>query len=124
MKKLLALSALACGSTFADQPLTFSSTLSATGASTAAYTTNGVNGAIQPILNHTVSVVVTGSPSACTIRLEGSLDNSNWFDLSGSQSCTSSVMFHVYGKVEKYLRVNLLTWTGGTNAAVSYLGSN
>jgi hypothetical protein len=73
---------------------------------------------------HTVQIVVTGGPSACAAKLEGSLDNVNWFDLSGSQTCTSSVMFHVDGKPITYARVNLSTWTGGTAAVITYRGQN
>ncbi len=33
-------------------------------------------------------------------------------------------MFHVDGKPVSYVRANLLTWTGGTNAVITYKGSN
>lgn len=73
---------------------------------------------------HTVSANVV-SASACTIRLEGSLDNAHWFDLSGSQDCTSGAMFHVDGKPVLFVRVNLLTYTGdASGVAVVYWGTN
>lgn len=74
---------------------------------------------------HTVQVVVSGSPSACTVRLEGSLDNNSWVDLSGTQSCTTSpTMFHVDGKPVTYVRVNLLSFTGASSATITYKGTN
>jgi hypothetical protein len=97
------------------QTRSFSVTLTATGATSSVWAEANY---------HTVAVVVSGSPSACTVRLEGSLDKNNWFDLSGTQTCTSNVMFHVDGKPATYVRANLLTWTGGTNAVITYKGSN
>lgn len=97
------------------QQRTFTATLTGTGTTAALWVESNF---------HTVQVVVTGGPSACTVRLEGSLDNSNWFDVSGTQTCTSSVMFHVDGKPLTYTRVNLLSWSGGTNAVITYKGQN
>ena len=73
---------------------------------------------------HTLQYITTGSPSSATLRLEGSIDNVNWFDLSGTQNCASSGMFHVVNKIVLYLRVNLLSLSGGTDPTVTctYLG--
>jgi hypothetical protein len=75
---------------------------------------------------HTVSAVVTGSPSGCSIQLEGSLDATNWANLSGAQDCTASnpYVFHVAERVIIYVRVNLTTLSGGTAPTVtaSYAG--
>lgn len=112
---------LAAGSVaFAQR--SFSATLTATGTTSSYLVSNGVDG--SGMNYHTLQVVVTGGPSGCTVRLEGSLDGTNWFDLSGSQTCTSNAMFHVDGKPVAYVRANLLTWTGGTNAVITYKGSN
>ena len=114
MKKIFAALCLLAAPVFAQTRSIFA-TLSAT----------GTTSAIMAEANyHTVQVVPSGSPSGCDVRLEGSLDNSNWFDLSGTQTCTSAVMFHVDGKPATYVRVNLLTWTGGTSAAITYKGQN
>jgi hypothetical protein len=117
MKRLLALLALSSACVFAQtNPTTW--TLSASGTTSAVRTSANY---------HTVQVVLTGSPTGCSVRLEGSLDNSNWFDLSGSQSCTSgNIMFHVDGKPVGYARANLLTLSGGTSptATISYRGQN
>lgn len=115
MKRILLALTLSAGALFAQQR-TFTATLTATGTTPGQWVEANY---------HTVTVVVTGSPSACTVRLEGSLDDSNWFDLSGTQTCTSNVMFSVGGpRTATYTRVNLLTWTGGTNAVITYRGSN
>lgn len=73
---------------------------------------------------HTTQVVVTGAPASCTVHLEGSLDGTNFFDLSGAQTCTTNVMFHVVDKSVLYIRANLTALSGGTSPSVSitYLG--
>lgn len=74
---------------------------------------------------HTLSIITTGSPATCTIELDGSLDGTNWFDLSGDQTCTSSLMVHVINKPVQQVRVNLTVLSGGTDPTVTvkYLGS-
>lgn len=73
---------------------------------------------------HTLQFITTGAPASATLRLEGSIDNTNWFDLSGTQNCSSSGMFHVVNKPVLFVRVNLLTLVGGTDPTVqcTYLG--
>lgn len=66
----------------------------------------------------TWTVVVTGGPSAVTTRLEGSLDDSNWFTLDTS-TATTSEMRHVLSKDVQHVRCNLVTLTGGTTPTVS-----
>lgn len=72
---------------------------------------------------HTVQVVVTGGPATCSIQLEGTLDaissSSTWANLSGSQTCTSTVTFHVTERAVKGVRVNVTALTGGTSPGVS-----
>jgi hypothetical protein len=77
---------------------------------------------------HTLQVVVTGGPATCGIQLEGTLDDvassPTWANLSGSQSCTSSVTFHVVDRAVTGVRVNLTALSGGTSPTVSvkYVG--
>lgn len=73
---------------------------------------------------HTLAVVVTGSPSGCQVNLDGSLDSSFWFDISGAQTCTSSTAFHVVNRAVMFVRANLTTLSGGTAPTVSpkYVG--
>lgn len=95
-------------------------------------TTTGAVSSIRCEANyHTLQVVITGTPTACTVRLEGSLDNTNWADVSGTQSCmgtlssgATGVVFHVDTKPLSYVRANLLTFTGATSAQITYKGSN
>lgn len=93
-------------------------TLSATGQ------TSSINVSTVGAVRHTFQVNVTGSPAGCAVQLEGSLDNSTWFDLSGSQTCTSNIMIHIVNKPVSYVRGNLTTFSGGTNptATIRYVG--
>ena len=78
---------------------------------------------VAPV-RHTLSGTITGSPTTCTLKLEGSLDNTTWFDLSGSQSCTANFMFHVVDRHVDSVRVNLTALSGGTSPTVTlkYMG--
>jgi hypothetical protein len=91
-----------------------------------ALSSTGVTAALATAGNdkHTVAAVVTGSPAACTVRLEGSVDGTNYFDLSGAQTCTSTTMFHVVDRVVVFVRVRVVTLSGGTAPTVTptYLG--
>lgn len=73
---------------------------------------------------HTVQVVLTGGPGACTINLDGSLDGVHWFDISGAQTCTANIMFHVVNRAVPFVRGDLSALSGGTSptVTVSYLG--
>jgi hypothetical protein len=73
---------------------------------------------------HTVQIVLSGSPSGCTINLDGSLDGSHWNDISGSQTCTSNIMFHVVSRSVRFVRGDLTALSGGTSptVTVTYLG--
>ncbi len=73
---------------------------------------------------HTEQVAVTGAPTTCTVALEGSLDGTSFFNLSGDQSCTSSFMLHIVDKPVGFVRVNLKALSGGTSPSVQvdYVG--
>jgi hypothetical protein len=73
---------------------------------------------------HTLAVVVAGTPAACTVALEGSMDTVTWASLSGNQTCTSTVMFHVTDRPVVFVRANLSALSGGTKPTVTitYLG--
>jgi hypothetical protein len=74
---------------------------------------------------HTVELAVTGSPSACTASLQGTLKQSDkvvdadFKDLSSDQDCTTVFMFHVINRAVKTVRVKLKTLTGGTSPTVT-----
>ena len=88
-------------------------------------TTAGVTATIMSnCANHTVQINTTGAVSACAFQLEGSLDGTNWANLSGTQPCTSTpAMVHVDGKSLRTVRINLTSFVGGTNATIYYKGS-
>lgn len=73
---------------------------------------------------HTIQAEPSGSPTGCTVKLEGSLDGVSWFDLSGDLTCTSAVMLHITDKPVMFVRVNLTALSGGTSPSVvvRYLG--
>jgi hypothetical protein len=122
MKKLFSLLALAAGVLLAAHTSVFSlGTLSATG------TTIPVQLAVTAH-KHTVQVVTTGSPTTCSIQLEGTLDDvtssPTWANISGSQTCTSSVTFHIADRPVNGVRVNLTALSGGSSptVAIKYVG--
>ena len=77
-----------------------------------------------PARTHTLQVDTTGSPSAATLQLEGSLDGTTWTALSPAMDVSSSTMFHVLDAAVAFVRSNLVTLTGGSSPTVTarYLG--
>jgi len=76
--------------------------------------------------NHTVQFTITGAPTAVTVDLEGSLDDSTWISLashvmSAAELTATQAMFHVVDKPVRYIRTNLTTLTGGTAPTVTTL---
>ena len=77
------------------------------------------------LTSHTIGLVVTGGPSGCTYRLQGSRDGTNWFNISAADiTCTSSTVAYEANKPFPRVRGNLLTLTGGTAPTVTlhYVG--
>lgn len=79
------------------------------------------NNTLGPAINnYSVDWTVTGTPGACTFRVEGSSDNANWVGLDATSpaanSCTTSNGESITYKPWPYIRVNLVSWTasGGT----------
>lgn len=76
------------------------------------------------IKDHTVQLVVTGTPTAVVTNLQGSVDGDNWAELS-SYSMTSGelsdgvAMYHVIDKPVRFIRLQLDTLTGGTSPTVT-----
>lgn len=78
--------------------------------------------------NHTVQATMGGTvvATAVTLDLEGSSDDTNWFQLanhpfSAAEITATSAMFHVANKPVRYVRVNLTTLTGGTAPTITAL---
>ena len=76
--------------------------------------------------HHTVAATMGGTvvATAVTVDLEGSLDDTTWFQLarhafSAADISAEGAMFHVIDKPTKYVRANLITLTGGTDPTVT-----
>jgi hypothetical protein len=75
---------------------------------------------------HTVQINITGSPTAVTVDIEGSLDNSNWSRvltsaMSAAELTAGTSIAHVEDKPVRFVRLNLITLTGGTSPTVTAL---
>lgn len=73
---------------------------------------------------HSVQVNTTGSPTAVTVALEGSLNDDNYVALathsfSAAEISAGYAMFHVVNKPVKHLRANVTTLTGGSSPTVT-----
>ena len=76
--------------------------------------------------NHSVQITITGAPTAVTVDLEGSLDGNTWVSLashvmSAGELTAAAALFHVVDKAVRYVRINILTLTGGTAPTVTTL---
>lgn len=68
---------------------------------------------------HQVSWVVTGSPAACTVKIEQSPDNVTWSDLIANQTCTSAGSSAISANLlPYYIRINVTALSGGTNPTI------
>lgn len=67
---------------------------------------------------HTWQTIITGSPTSVTVRLEGSIDGTNWFQLDESTSLTNE-MRHIAYKLATQVRANLITLSGGSTPTVT-----
>jgi hypothetical protein len=75
--------------------------------------------------NHTWQVIYTGTATVVDVKLQGSMDDSNWFDLDTYDTASSPTMRHVVNKPVNYIRANLVTFTNGTTMTIkSISGSN
>lgn len=89
----------------------------------------GTSGSIifrRPIKDHTVQIEVTGSPTAVTVDLEGSLDDGFWtalgtIPLSAQDITDGGSVTHLLNKPIRFVRANLTELTGGTSPTVTVL---
>ncbi len=63
-------------------------------------------------------VRVTGAPTAIQVDLEGSLDNTNWYQID-TYNVVANTLRQVVDKGAKFVRANLVTLTGGTSPTVT-----
>jgi len=73
---------------------------------------------------HTVTFNTGAALAACTAQLEGSLDNSKWYSLTGDIDCTAvtGAMIHAPEKPVNYVRGNCTALTAANTVTISYLG--
>lgn len=123
MKRLIAVLLLLCAVSFAQVPTTNGGSFYEWGK----VTDTGQVGSylVQPPLPFIPSVftidwsVAGTAPAACTYRIEGSSDGTNWYGLdvtapdSNSVACTSSNMIHIVNRPVRYLRVYIVAYTAG-----------
>jgi len=63
----------------------------------------------------------TGAPSAVSITLQGSDDNTNWYSFGTATTNTAGEVINVSGVTFRLVRAFLTSRTGGTNLTVSFL---
>ena len=95
------------------------------GTFTATATTSAFDVRTVAPAQHTIQANVSGSPTSCSVQLEGSLDNSTFFSLSGVFDCSAgNQMFHDVTRPIDYVRLHITALGGGSSPAVQlyYLG--
>jgi hypothetical protein len=63
-------------------------------------------------------VRVTGSPTAMQVDLEGSLDNTNWYQID-TYNTVANALREVTQRGAKFIRARLVTLTGGSSPTVT-----
>ena len=86
---------------------------------------------VEQFQNHTFQILTAAIVTNVVVRIEGSLDNTNWFnmdDTGGDTTITSAgtIQFNKKTFKTKYVRVNFVSEAGGTTATidVKYMGGN
>ena len=81
--------------------------------------------------NHTFSITLAAVDTSVDIRIEGSLDNSNWFNMDDTGNDTQyttngTYLIHKPNFKTKYVRFTFVSEVGGTAATldVTYMGGN
>lgn len=91
----------------------------------------GVSGAVKPITinngNQTYQATITGTPTAVTVVIEGSLDGTNYTAINthaftAGELTATFAMFSVIDNPVSYIRANVTVLTGGTAPTVSVIG--
>jgi len=70
---------------------------------------------------HTWQVISDASGSNLTVKLQGSIDNSNWFDLDEFTG-VGNTMRHVVNKPVRYIRFNVTSMGDATEIKLRYFG--
>lgn len=121
VKRLVFLILLLCGLACAQTPLAVQNTT---------FTATGTNGPFNEqnvgILFHQIIWRTQGTVTTCSIRVDSSADGSTWNtgDIIAAQTCTSNGSFTSASFAANFVRVNLVTFTGGGTLYVTYGGFN
>lgn len=65
-------------------------------------------------MNAVAKSSTTGAPTGCICAVEGSFDGSTWFTLAVQDIIVEGANFAIPNSPVKYLRGNLISFTGGT----------
>jgi len=76
---------------------------------------------VTGLTNHTWTQTNNASSTAPDIRLQGSIDGSNWFDLDTS-TAIGSEMRHVALKPVRYIRFNVVSMGDASSITLRYFG--
>jgi len=91
-----------------------SETLTTTGAGSTFTFNNGYT-------SHSWQVESDASSTAFTVKLQGSIDGSTWFDLD-EYTGTNNTLRHVVNKPAKYIRAYVVDMGDASSITVKYLG--
>jgi len=91
-----------------------------------AFPSNGTGGTVLAIprvrggtgLAFSWFTLYTGSPSAVSVILQGSDDNTNWFSFGTATTNTAGEAINVSGVTFRLVRAMMTSRTGGTNITV------
>jgi hypothetical protein len=77
---------------------------------------------------HTLQTTFTGTVTALTVDLEGSLDGTSWFQLgekifSAGELTAKAALLHVTDKLVNHVRANITTYTGTGSVTAKYDGA-
>jgi len=107
--------------------LLFAASLSASTMKTALFTAAGsdisINAVGSGIAEHRLTWYVTGTVSACSVKLQQSVDGTTWSDLIGAQTCTANgATAWAYNVAANYVRITMASYTGTGSVYVTYEG--
>lgn len=74
-------------------------------------------------IHQTTAVLTGGPPTACTLQLQGSLDNVNFYNVGGALTCTATVSGAAVDVPVLFIRYALTTLTGAGSLAIQYGGA-
>lgn len=77
-----------------------------------------LNGRQESFTQFTVRVDTTGTPTSYSLKLQGSLDNSHWFDIGSAITADGTYPLSVSNVFVPFIRGNITAVVGGTSPTV------